>query len=158
MKAAIGIKSAFTADAAQSLNRLLADEHVLYIKTRNAHWNVEGRDFHAQHKFFEEQYHQLEEIIDEVAERIRSIGHYAVASMQKFLELTHLTEESREKNDSAGFIKELLQDHETIIFHMRENIPQYDEKWKDSGTGDFITGIMEIHEKMAWMLRAHLVK
>ena len=158
MKTEIGIKNQDTANIAQSLNRLLADEHVLYIKTRNAHWNVEGPDFHAQHLFFEEQYHQLEEIIDDVAERIRSIGHYAVGSMQRFLELTHLTEQSREKNDRQGFIKELLEAHETIIMHMRGNIPPYEEKWHDQGTSDFTTGIMEIHEKMAWMLRAHLTK
>lgn len=72
MKASIGIKPKDLAEVAQVLNRLLSDEHVLYIKTRNAHWNVEGTDFHAQHKFFEEQYGQLEDIIDDVAERIRS--------------------------------------------------------------------------------------
>ena len=158
MKTAIGIKPQDAAAIAQSLNRILSDEHVLYIKTRNAHWNVEGRDFHAMHKFFEEQYQQLEGIIDDVAERIRSIGHFAVATMQKFLALTRLTEHNRAKNDSPGFIKELLEDHETLVVHMRESIPQYQDKWHDAGTSDFITGIMEIHEKMAWMLRAHLDK
>jgi len=158
MKTGIGIKAADTAAVAQALNLILADEHVLYIKTRNAHWNVEGPDFYAQHKFFEDQYAQLEDIIDEVAERIRSIGHFSVATMGKFLELTRLTEQSRSSNDSLGFIKELLEDHESIIVHMRENIPQFDEKWHDIGTSDFLTGIMEIHEKMAWMLRSHLVK
>jgi starvation-inducible DNA-binding protein len=158
MKTGIGIKATDTAAVAEALNRILADEHVLYIKTRNAHWNVEGRDFYAQHKFFEDQYTQLEEIIDEVAERVRSIGHFAVGTMGKFLELTHLTEQTRSSNDSLGYIRELLADHESIIVHMRENIPQFDEKWNDIGTSDFLTGIMEIHEKMAWMLRAHLVK
>ena len=158
MKTGIGIKPTDTAAVAEALNRILADEHVLYIKTRNAHWNVEGRDFYAQHKFFEDQYTQLEEIIDEVAERIRAIGHFAVATMARFLELTHLTEQTRASNDSLGYIKELLEDHESIIIHMRQNIPQFEDAWNDIGTSDFITGIMEIHEKMAWMLRAHLVK
>ena len=85
MQTEIGIKPADSAEVAQSLNRLLADEHVLYIKTRNAHWNVEGPDFLSIHRFFEEQYKQLEGIIDDVAERIRTIGHYAEATLEKFL-------------------------------------------------------------------------
>jgi starvation-inducible DNA-binding protein len=158
MKTDIGIKPANTAAIAQSLNRLLADEHVLYIKTRKAHWNVEGPDFLTVHRFFEEQYKQLEKIIDDIAERIRTIGHYAEATLAGFLKETHLSEETREKNDSAGFMKSLLEDHETIIIHLRENIDAYDEKWKDVGTSDFITGLLKTHEKMAWLLRAHLVE
>jgi starvation-inducible DNA-binding protein len=161
MKTEIGIKPANTAEVAQSLNRLLADEHVLYIKTRKAHWNVEGPDFLTIHRFFEEQYKQLEQIIDDVAERIRTIGHYTEATIAGFLMETHLTEETREKNNSAGFISSLLTDHETIIIHLRENIGRYDEEWKDIGTSDFITSffitsLLKTHEKMAWMLRAHL--
>ena len=158
MKTEIGIKRSNTAEVAHSLNKLLADENVLYIKTRKAHWNVEGPDFLTIHRFFEEQYKQLEQIIDDIAERIRTIGHYAVATLAEFLAETHLSEETREKNDSAGFIGSLLGDHESIIIHLRENIERYDEEWKDAGTSDFITGLMEKHEKMAWMLRAHLVK
>ena len=108
------------------------------------------------HKFFEEQYEQLDETMDEVAERIRMLGHYAPATMKSYLELTHLTEQSREKNDSAGFIKELLGDHESIIIRLRENINLFASELNDLGTSDFITGLMETHEKMAWMLRAHL--
>lgn len=156
MKAEIGIKPADSAEVAQSLNRLLADEHVLYIKTRRAHWNVEGPDFLTVHRFFEEQYKQLEQMIDDIAERIRTIGHYTEATLTGFLQETHLTEETREKNNSLGFMKSLLEDHETIIIHLRENIDRYDEVWKDAGSSDFITGLMETHEKMAWMLRAHL--
>jgi starvation-inducible DNA-binding protein len=67
MKIAIGITPEHLAEVAHSLNRLLADEHVLYIQTRNAHWNVEGPDFLTKHRFFEEQYGQIETIIDDVA-------------------------------------------------------------------------------------------
>jgi starvation-inducible DNA-binding protein len=157
METEIGIKPKNSTAIAVSLNQLLADEHVLYIKTRNAHWNIEGPDFLAMHKFFEEQYHQLEELIDDIAERIRTIGHYAEAKLTTFLRETHLSEESRERNSSAGFIKSLLIDHESIIIHLRENIEMYTNEWGDAGSGDFITGLMEKHEKMAWMLRAHLV-
>ena len=155
MKTEIGIKPANAALVAQSLNTLLADEHVLYIKTRRAHWNVEGPDFLTIHRFFEEQYKQLEEIIDEIAERIRTIGHYAEATLAGFLAETHLTEEIKTNNDSAGFMKALVSDHESIIIHLRENVDRSAEEWKDVGTSDFLTGLMETHEKMAWMLRAH---
>src|SRR5450432_1975172 len=112
METEIGIKQENLAEVAHSLNILLADEHVLYIKTRNAHWNVEGPDFHAQHLFFESQYEQVEEIIDDIAERIRTLGHYAEATLDGFLKLTHLSEQGEGKNDSASFIKVLLEDHE----------------------------------------------
>jgi len=157
-KTNIGIKPAFLADVAHSLNILLADEHILYIKTRNAHWNVEGPDFHAMHLFFEAQYRELEKVIDEIAERIRSIGHFAVASLKQYLELTRLTERPWEKNNSEGFIRTLLEDHETIIMHLRDGVTRYAEEWQDVGTSDFITGYLEKHEKMAWMLSAHLTK
>ena len=156
MKTEIGIKPANTAAIAQTLNVLLADENVLYIKTRRAHWNVEGPDFLTIHRFFEEQYKQLEEIIDDVAERIRTIGHYAEATLAGFLRETHLSEDFRGKNDSAGFMSALVEDHEAIIYNLRENIDRFNDEYKDAGTADFITGLLETHEKMAWMLRAHL--
>jgi starvation-inducible DNA-binding protein len=156
MQPNIGIKPENLTAVAHLLNGILADEFLLYTKTRNAHWNVEGPDFHAQHIFFEKQYEALDEIMDSVAERIRTLGHYAPGTLKDFLKLTHLTEVMREKNDSAGFIRELLADHETIIIAMRENINRFADEFKDVGTSDFITGLMEEHEKMAWMLRAHL--
>ena len=152
----IGIKAEYRSEVSRSLNILLADEYVLYTKTRNAHWNVEGPDFYAQHKFFEDQYTELEQFIDDIAERIRALGHYAVATLKDFLNLTHLSEQIRSENTSTGFIRELLADHETIIIHMRNNIDRMADEWHDAGTSDFITGIMEKHEKMAWMLRAHV--
>ena len=108
------------------------------------------------HTFFESQYEQLDEIMDRVAERIRQLGHYPPATLREFLALTRLTEKSGEKNNSQGFVKELLADHEGIIIFLRQNISAFGEKFKDLGTSDFITGLMEDHEKMAWMLRAHL--
>jgi len=156
MNPSIGIKKDSLAKVAHILNGFLADEFLLYLKTRNAHWNIEGSDFHAMHIFFEDQFDQLDDIMDEVAERIRSLGHYAPATLKAYLELTHLTEESRKKNDSAGFIKDLLGDHESIITRLRENVNHIANDLQDAGTSDFITGLMEKHEKMAWMLRSHL--
>ncbi len=156
MNTNIGITPKNLQAVANELTKLLADEFVLYTKTRNAHWNVEGSDFHAMHVFFEQQYNQLDDYMDSVAERIRQLGHYAPATLQSFLSLTHLTEKLGEKNDSLGFIKELLIDHENIIIFLRENINRFANDYGDAGTSDFITGLMEKHEATAWMLRAHL--
>lgn len=156
MKTQIGIKPEDSVQVSDSLNKLLADEHVLYIKTRNAHWNVVGKDFGAQHVFFEGQYRILEDIIDQVAERIRAIGHYTEGTMEDYLKLTQLNEKSRENNDSLSFIKDLLSDHESVIIEARENITRFADEWHDLGSSDFITGLMQDHEKMAWMLRSHL--
>ncbi|MBW8683839.1 Dps family protein [Chitinophaga rhizophila] len=155
MNTNIGITAPNRQQVANQLAKLLADEFILYTKTRNAHWNVEGPDFHSMHLFFEAQYNQLDEIMDSVAERIRALGHYAPGTLKSFLELTHLTEYSERNNDSLGFIKELQSDHESIIEFIRGNIDAFANTYKDAGTSDFITGLMEEHEKMAWMLRAH---
>jgi starvation-inducible DNA-binding protein len=152
----IGISDANRKAVTKQLTHLLADEFILYTKTRRAHWNIEGPDFHSMHVFFESQYEQLEEFVDSVAERIRQLGHYAPATLKEFLALTRLTEKSDEKNDSQGFIKELLADHEDIVIFLRQNINAFANDYKDAGTSDYITGLMEDHEKMAWMLRAHL--
>ena len=155
MKTEIGVTQDNLTTVAHELSCILADEFLLYVKTRDAHWNVEGPDFHSMHLFFEKQYHELEEIIDEVAERIRMLGHYAPATLEQYLQLTHLTEESREKNNSEGYIRLLLEAHESIIMHLRGNVDRFDEM-EDKGSSDFITSLIETHEKMAWMLRAHL--
>ena len=156
MNTSIGITDENRLAVSSALAKLLADEFVLYTKTRNAHWNVEGKDFHSMHLFFEAQYEALDDIMDGVAERIRMLGHYAPATLKSFLGLTHLTEKIESKNDSAGFIGELLEDHESIIVFIRENINPFASEYHDAGTSDYITGLMEQHEKMAWMLRAHL--
>jgi starvation-inducible DNA-binding protein len=156
MKTEIGITEENKQTIANELSKILADESVLSLKTKNAHWNIEGADFYEKHLLFETQFKQLDILIDSVAERIRSIGHYAPASLKDFLSLTHLTEESRGKNDSNGFIKELLLDHESIIINLRGNIETFSLSNTDFGTIDFITGIMETHETMDWFLRSHL--
>lgn len=152
----IGITEENCTSVATILTTVLADETVLYIKTKNAHWNIEGADFYSVHLFFESQFGQLDQLIDQVAERIRSIGHYAPATLKSYLKLTHLTEKNQFSNDSQGFIKELLMDHESIIFVLREAIQPIANDFHDAGTSDFITALMEKHEKMAWFLRSHL--
>jgi len=156
MEHTIGIKSEYLSSIASILNVTLADEFLLYTKTLNAHWNIEGPDFFEKHKYFESQYEELIEIMDALAERIRTIDHFALATLKGFLQVTHLSEESAPYNDSKSFIKVLLNDHESIIIYLRRNIRSFADEFHDQGTSDFITGILEKHEKMAWMLREQL--
>lgn len=106
--------------------------------------------------FFKTQFTQLDELIDSVAERIRSLGHYAPATMKSYLGLTQLTEKLKTQNDCTSFIRELLMDHERIIINLREHIEKVASTYHDLGTSDFMTGLMETHEKAAWFLRSHL--
>ncbi|MEO6001143.1 MAG: DNA starvation/stationary phase protection protein [Chitinophagaceae bacterium] len=155
MKANIGISDKNLQEVAKLLNTLLSDETVLYIKTRNYHWNIEGDNFIELHKLYESQYKELEEIIDEVAERIRYLGHYAEARLKDFIKTTRLAEEDY-TSDQKVQLKNLLSDHESIIIHVRGEIDVIGEKYKDAGTADFITGIMKQHEKIAWFIRSYL--
>ncbi|MDB2385425.1 DNA starvation/stationary phase protection protein [Polaribacter sp.] len=156
MKTNIGINKENRAKIVDYLNNFLADEYVLYTKTLRAHWNLEGMDFHTKHVFFEEHYNAIKEFVDSVAERIRKLGHYAPGSLTEFLELTHLSEKYNGENSSKAFIEALLEDHDTIIIEMRKVIPEVEDELEDVGTADFLTGLMQEHEEMAWMLRAHL--
>lgn len=138
------------------LEQLLADEHVLYVKTRNYHWNVTGPRFHDLHKFFEGQYEAIAEKIDEVAERIRALGELSPGSMAAFIQSARLKEHAGAIPDADTMIRNLLEDHEAVIRSLRVDLVTANEKYGDAGTSDFLTGLMEDHEKMAWMLRAHL--
>lgn len=148
-----GISAKNRGQVAEELNELLADEMVLYIKTLNFHWNIEGEGFHALHLFLEEQYNKLQQLIDGVAERIRKIGHYAAGSMKEFAANTSLKERSGGKI-TPGMLAELAADHDTIIRKTREMIERFEEDYKDSGSADFVTGLMQEHEQMAWMLHS----
>jgi starvation-inducible DNA-binding protein len=150
----IGISEANKQAVADELNKLLSDEFLLYTKTRKFHWNVEGAQFHDLHLFFEKQYTQLATIMDEVAERIRKIGHYALGSMKHFLAEASLLENEDRESSSGTMLQELLDDHETIIRRLRSDVDKFQDKYKDAGSADFITGLIEQHETMAWMLRA----
>ena len=135
---------------------MLANLSVIYSKTRNYHWNMTGPRFHTMHVFFEEQYKELGEAADEVAERIRSVGGFPIGSLQEFLDKSVLKEEPGVRPPVDGMIINLVRDHETIIKGLREDIDKCDDDYEDTGTADFLTGLMEQHEKLAWMLRAHL--
>lgn len=155
MNTNIGLSAEHLLETGKLLNTLLADEVTLYVKTRNYHWNVTGPGFSEMHKFFEGQYEELDEIMDSVAERARMLGHYALGTLSGFVKTTHLTE-GQDADTTAKMIQNLLDDHETIIRTVRNDINLVNDTYKDAGTADFLTGVMESHEKMAWMLRSHL--
>lgn len=152
----IGIAEKDRAGTAQLLNHLLADEYVLYTKTRYYHWNVTGPRFHTLHVFFESQYEALDEIIDNVAERARQLGFHALGTLEQFKKMTRLSENFGEVPEADDMIHNLLEDHETIIRQLRQDLEKAGDNYHDTGTNDFLTALMEQHEKMAWMLRAHL--
>lgn len=156
MKANIGLIDKNAQQIALILNKILADEFVLYAKTRNYHWNYEGDNFMEMHKFFEAQYEELDEVIDEVAERIRKIGHYAEGRLKEYLKLTDLLEPAATTKQGQQ-VKNLLDDHETMARFIREKIVEVD-KLKDVGTVDYLTQLIQRHEKAAWMLRAYASK
>jgi starvation-inducible DNA-binding protein len=138
------------------LSALLADEYVLYTKTRNYHWNVVGPQFNDLHKFFQDQYEALDDVVDEVAERARMLGGHAIGTLAEFAQLTRLKEHPARYPDAREMIADLLGDHEAIIRTLRRDLETAAEPHRDMGTNDFLTGLMERHEKMAWMLRAFL--
>lgn len=156
MKPVIGITEGNLQKSVSLLSLILADEMVLYVKTRKFHWNVSGNSFMEVHKLFQSQYTELEEIIDEVAERINKLGSNTIGTMKEFEELTRLKETPDKYPGQKDMIKELLADHETLIIELRKDIETSSEKSKDAGTIDFITGIMEQHETIAWVLRRYL--
>lgn len=154
MKVDIGLTETQRDAVCGILRALLADEFVLYTKARNYHWNVVGPHFHELHKLFEEQYEALDEIVDEVAERIRALGGLSPGTLEEFRTLTRLAERPNSAPPASEMLRNLAADHETIIRQLRKDIPVVQDQHGDVGTADFLTGLMERHEKYAWMLRA----
>lgn len=152
----IGLNQKHIPSIVSILKRILADENILFQTTKNAHWNVEGSDFMAMHTFFGDQYENLSDKIDDIAERIRTLGSAAPGTFSEILQNASLKESPIENNKATTFITLLLELHEAFIKNLRTDIEAIDNEYKDAGTADFLTGIMTDHEKMAWMLRAHL--
>ena len=155
MKTDIGLSDEQRDSVVKILNALLSDEYVLYTKTRNYHWNVTGPQFNDLHKFFEEQYTELNVVVDDVAERARSLCGWSFGTLSEFSQHARLKEHPGQHPNAREMIANLLADHETIVRQLRKDL-EAAEKHHDMGTNDFLTGLMEKHEKMAWMLRAFL--
>ena len=138
------------------LNDNLADEYVLLTKTKNYHWNVEDPRFNDLHKFFEEQYELLATAVDEITERVRSVGGKSRATLKEFISSSQIKEDVGSFPDADTMLGNLLSDHEVIIKTLRKNINECQDL-NDEGTANFLTDKMEEHEKMAWMLRSFII-
>lgn len=154
MKPNLGLSDADRKAVVEILSGLLADEFLLATKTRNYHWNVTGLHFNDLHKVFQARYEALDEVVDDVAERIRALGTLAPATMTEFVKLARLKEHPGHALDARGMLANLLADHESIVRQLRADVDATASKHHDAGTSDFLTGLMEQHEKTAWMLRA----
>ncbi len=152
MEINIGINSSHRKAIAEGLSRLLADSYVLFLKTHNYHWNVTGPMFPALHTMFEEQYTELFTAVDDIAERIRSLGEFAPGSFSAFEKLTQIKEEEGQP-DAQAMIRNLVLGQEAVVKTAREIIKIADEA-NDEPTLDLLTQRMQIHEKNAWMLRS----
>lgn len=156
MKIDIGISSENLKKINAILNVVLANGNLMYIKLRKFHWNVKGNDFMQYHLLFEEQYTAIETAIDEVAERISTLGGIAIGTFSEFIKYAELTENPGKNPEPKEMLAEIVKDHETIIKSLRKSIDECDENYRDTGTADLLTGLMTDHEKMAWKIRQYL--
>ncbi|PLX55179.1 MAG: DNA starvation/stationary phase protection protein [Chromatiales bacterium] len=152
----IGISSDERAKIASGLSRLLADSYTLYLKTHNFHWNVTGPMFMTLHQMFEEQYSELALAVDEIAERIRALGHPAPGSYGEFQALTSIQDDAGTL-DAQAMIAALVTAQETVARTAREVFPVV-EAAADEPSADLLTQRMQVHEKNAWMLRSLIEK
>ena len=156
MKTEIGISEKNRKKVADGLSAVLADSFVLYLKTHNYHWNVEGPMFNTLHQMFMEQYTELWNALDLIAERIRSLGFYAPGSFKKYTELSSISE-SEQRITAQEMIQQLLVGHESVAKTARKTFP-IAEDCSDEATLDLLTQRLQVHEKTAWMLRSLLAK
>ena len=138
----------------KGLSHLLADTYILYLKTHGYHWNVTGSLFQTLHLMFEDQYTELVTAIDEIAERIRTLGVYAPSSYAQFHKLSSIKEETKVPK-ATDMIKNLIADHETLVQVIRK-VSVSAEEGNDGATLDLLTRRVQTHEKTAWILRSLL--
>lgn len=154
MKANLGIPDPGRDAVGEILNDLLADLHVLNVRTRGYHWNVTGPLFHELHALFEKLYAEQAGQIDEVAERARAIDVVAEATLAGFVKRARLKEHPGEVPSAPAMVQTLAADYETLIRTIRPQIDACQARHGDVGTADFLTGLLGDFEKAAWMLRA----
>jgi len=150
----IGIKAKDREKIAQGLSRVLADTYTLYLKTHNFHWNVEGPMFNTLHLMFMEEYTELWNALDLIAERIRALGFPAPATYREFAKLSSI-EETEGVPEALDMVRLLVSGHEAVARTARAAFPAA-EKAGDESTCDLYTQRLNIHEKTAWMLRSLL--
>lgn len=151
----IGISESDRANIAKGLSRLLADTYTLYLTTHNFHWNVTGPMFNTLHLMFMEQYSELWNAVDPIAERIRALGHWAPGSYAQYQALASLEDAPATPPKAGEMIRTLVSGHETVARTAREIFPVA-EAANDQPTADLLTRRLDTHEKTAWMLRSLL--
>ncbi len=137
-----------------SLKRLLADSYVLYLKTQNYHWNVTGSNFKSLHDLFQIQYEDLAIAIDDIAERIRSLGEYAPGSFSEYNDLASIKEVVENKS-SGDMLRDLSSDQTKIIDSLK-SVLKAAQNVDDEVTIGLVTDRMSVHEKNKWMLESSL--
>ena len=150
----IGIPEAQRQAIADGLARLLADTYSLYLKTHAFHWNVEGPMFNTLHEMFMVQYTELWNALDEIAERIRSLGFYAPGTYAEFAKLSSV-KETEGVPPALEMVALLVAGHEAVARTARGAF-EAAEKGGDEATADLLTQRLSVHEKTAWMLRSLL--
>jgi len=138
----------------EGLQQVLADSYTLLGKTHGFHWNVVGPQFHSLHEMFEEQYRDLQEAVDEIAERIRALGFVSPGSLSQFLKVTSI-EDEHQAPSAPEMIRQLIADNETIVRACR-GVVRVCHDTGDTVTEDLMNQRLRVHEKAAWMLRASL--
>lgn len=139
---------------ADELSHLLAESYTLYLKTHNYHWNVTGPMFHGLHTLFETQYTELATAVDDVAERIRALGYKAPGSYAAFARLSDVRDPEGDP-DAETMLKDLARDHRTVA-ERANRVMKLAGEHEDEGTAALASARIEVHEKAAWMLSAHL--
>lgn len=148
-----GLETAEREQVASAINGVLADTYVLYMKTHSYHWNVTGPQFNTLHLMFEEQYNEMWQALDELAERVRALGHFAPASGRAFAELSTIDSAEAAPPPSNDMIVNLLAGHEALVRRTRDALSTADNAG-DAASEDLLTQRIQIHEKTAWMLRS----
>jgi len=150
----IGINDYNREKIANQLKRLQADTYTLYLQTHNFHWNVTGALFREMHLMFEEQYNELALAVDEIAERIRTLGFHAPGTYQSFASLSAI-DEVEGVPEAKQMISILNRSHETIVNTCRQTLIVAQQAHDESSIA-LISDRMRVHEKTAWMLRTLL--
>jgi starvation-inducible DNA-binding protein len=154
-KVEIGVEEKHRAEVAQALSTFLASTYTLYMKTLYYHWNVTGKQFSSLHELFETQYDDLHEAGDEIAERIRSLGHFTPGTFREYLEHSVITEDESLPENAEAMTANLLQDNEACSREARK-VLKIAEEASDEVTVDMMVARMATHDEAAWMLRATL--
>lgn len=150
----IGIDETARQEIAEGLSRLLADSYTLYMMTHNFHWNVTGPFFRDLHLLFEEQYTDLAEAVDVIAERIRTLGFPAPGTYKAFSEMSSIREVDGVPS-AEEMVRILVEGNEAVVRTAREVLPSA-QRANDESTDSLIADRMNVHEKSAWMLRSFL--